>query len=68
MVMNCGLVRLLKEWPMALLKYLPDIHLRRFISEIVKTSAEPRSSRSLVLVLPLDQPALCVSCNTIQLT
>jgi len=60
MVMNFGLVRLLKEWPMAPLKYLQDIHLRRFISETMKTSAEPSSSQTLVLVLPLDQPALCV--------
>jgi hypothetical protein len=62
MVMNCGLVRLLKEGTMAPLKYLPDIRLRRFISETIRmnTSAAPRFSRSLVLVLPLDQPALCV--------
>jgi len=34
--MNCGLVRLLKEWPVAHLKYLPDISLRKFISEAMK--------------------------------
>jgi hypothetical protein len=42
------------------LKYIPDIGLRIFIIETMKTSAQPRSSRSLVLVLPLDQPALCL--------
>jgi hypothetical protein len=37
MVMNCGLIRLLEKWPMALLKYLPDIRLRKFISEAMKS-------------------------------
>jgi hypothetical protein len=36
MVMNCGFVRLSKEWPVAPLKYLPDIRLRKFISEAIK--------------------------------